>query len=304
MPEKNGISKDIVTSNPSVTVHPRIERLIYSVRGQQVMLDKDIAALYGVETRILNQAVKRNIDRFPENYRFQLSNSEKQEVITICDNPDAIRFSPSRPFAFTEQGVAMLSAVLHSKTAIAVSIEIMNAFVAMRRFLNDNALIFRRLDAVEHRQLVADHRINELFDRMEAKEIEPKQGIFFQGEIFDAYAFFENILREAEHEIVLIDNYIDLSILERLSKKKTGVKVTVYTSPKTPVSSIDIATFNSQYPTLTLNFTSSMHDRFIIIDGLELYHLGASLKDLGKKCFAFQKMENADIFIAEILKNL
>ena len=185
----------------------------------------------------------------------------------------------------------------------------MNAFVAMRHFLQKNSALFQRLDFVEKRQVTtevhqveSDKRIDELFDRMDRYKIEDKQGIFFQGQIFDAYAKFESFIQSAEREIVLIDNYIDLSVLERFSKKQKDVKVTIYTDPKTKLNEQDVQKFNEQYPQLTLKHSSKAHDRFLIIDNTILYHIGASLKDLGRKCFAFEVLDSA--WIKEILKNL
>ena len=195
------------------------------------------------------------------------------------------------PFAFTEQGVAMLSAVLRSDTAVRMSVQIMEAFVRMRRFLLSNAHIFQRLDSIEKHQLTADKRIDELFDKMDRYAIEDKQGVFFQGQIFDAYAKFESFIQSAKKNIVLIDNYIDLSVLERLAKKQKGVNVTIYTAPKSKITALDIQKFNAQYPMLVVRHTEKMHDRFLIIDGKTLYHIGASLKDLGKKCFGFEVLD-------------
>jgi hypothetical protein len=213
------------------------------------------------------------------------------------------------PYAFTEQGCAMLSSVLRSETAIQVSIKIMDAFVAMRHFLQNNAQVFAELKSVRQHQIETDvqlnetnRRIDELFDRMDKYAIDDTQGIFFQGQIFDAYAKFESFLQAATHDIVLIDNYVDLSVLERLSKKQPNVNVTIYTHPNTHLTAQDVQTFNAQYPTLTLRHTSAMHDRFLIIDNSILYHIGASLKDLGKKCFAFEILDSA--LIGAIMSNL
>ena len=193
------------------------------------------------------------------------------------------------PYAFTEQGVAMLSAVLKSDTAIQTSIMIMDAFVALRHFLQKNYKLFAEIDSIKKHQLEhdvhlieSDKRIDELFDRMDKYKIEYRQGIFFKGQIFDAYAKFESFIAEAEKEIVLIDNYVDLSVLERLTKKHKDVKVTIYTHPKTEISALDIQKFNEQYPPVTLKYTENIHDRFLIIDSKILYHIGASLKDLAK----------------------
>jgi hypothetical protein len=227
------------------------------------------------------------------------------------DSNESLRGKHSKylPYAFTEQGCAMLSSVLRSETAIQVSIKIMDAFVAMRHFLQNNAQIFAELKSVRQHQIDTDvqlnetnRRIDELFDRMDKYAIDDTQGIFFQGQIFDAYAKFESFLQAATHDIVLIDNYVDLSVLERLTKKQPNVNVTIYTQPNTHLTAQDVQTFNAQYPTLTLRHTTAMHDRFLIIDNTTLYHIGASLKDLGKRCFAFEILDSS--LIAPIMSNL
>ena len=287
-----------------------IESKILVIRGQQVMIDRDLAELYGVETKVLNQAVKRNIERFPEDFCFQLNKAEfeiwRSQFVTSNSDKMGLR---RPPYVFTEQGVAMLSSVLRSKNAVEINIQIMRVFVALRRFLKINAQVFQRLDFMEKRQISSEihllehgKKIDELFDRMDRYKIEDKQRIFFQGQIFDAYAKFESFIAEAEKEIILIDNYVDLTVLERFAKKKIGVKVTIYTYPKTKISPLDIQKFNEQYPTLELKHTEKIHDRFLIIDNKILYHIGASLKDLGKKCFAFEIMDSS--WIQEIMRNL
>ena len=293
-----------------LSIEKKIESEILVMRGQQVMLDRDLAELYGVETKRLNEQVRRNIERFPEEFCFQLNKDEFENWRSQFATSNSDKMGLRRPpYAFTEQGVAMLSAVLKSEQAILVSIQIMKAFVAMRHFLQRNSALFQRLDFIEKRQITtevrqieSEKRIDELFDKMDRYKIEDKQGIFFQGQIFDAYAKFESFIQSAEREIVLIDNYIDLSVLERFSKKRKDVKVTIYTDPKTKLSEQDIQKFNEQYPQLTLKHTSKAHDRFLIIDDSTLYHIGASLKDLGKKCFAFEVLDS--VWIKEILKNL
>lgn len=280
-----------------------IENKIYIIRGQQVMIDRDIAQLYGVETRVLNQAVKRNEDRFPEEFCFQLDDSEFENWISqiVISNSEKMGLR-KKPYAFTEQGVAMLSAVLKSETAVKMSIQIMKAFVAMRKFMLLNAQVFQRLDNIEKHQLTTDNKIEELFDRMDKYKREDKQGIFFQGQIFDTYSKFESFIAQAKTEIILIDGYVDLTVLDRLAKKKKNVTVEIYTDAKTKLTAQDVQKFNAQYPQLNLNYTSKMHDRFLIIDKKTLYHIGASLKDLGKKCFAFEVLDAS--LIPTILKNL
>ncbi len=282
------------------------------------MIDRDLAELYGVETRRLNEQVRRNIERFPENFMFQLTKEEmlliaprsKSQIATLNTKGNFRGTNVKKlPYAFTEQGVAMLSAVLKSDTAVQTSIMIMEAFVALRRFLQNNYQVFSEIDSIKKHQREYDvhllehgKKIDELFDKMDRYKIEDRHGIFFQGQIFDAYAKFESFIAEAEKEIVLIDNYVDLTVLERFTKKKNGVKVTIFTYPKTKITSLDIQKFNEQYPTLVLKHTEKIHDRFLIIDNKILYHIGASLKDLGKKCFGFEIMDSS--WIAEIIRNL
>ena len=278
-----------------------IENKILVIRGQQVMLDRDLAELYGVETKVLNQAVKRNIERFPEQFCFQLNKTEIKEVVTNCDHLKTLIFSPYNPYVFTEQGVAMLSAVLRSEIANKVSIDIMNAFVTMRHLLMNNAGIISRISDTETKLIEHDEKIETLFSLMDKYKIEDKQGVFVKGQIFDAYIALQNLIKKAQKEIILIDNYIDLTILERFAKKKIGVKVIIYTRADTPVTKLDETKFNAQYTTLTLKHTNNMHDRFLIIDNTEINHIGASLKDLGKKCFGFTKLEDAQLMIKTVL---
>ena len=296
--------------NENLLPEIKIEDKILVIRGQQVMIDRDLAELYGVETKVLNQAVKRNIERFPERFMFQLTKDEML-LLESCSRSQIVTLNEKRgrgsnikylPYVFTEQGVAMLASVLKSDAAIQTSIMIMDAFVALRRFLQSNFQVFAEIDSIKRHQLESDKRIDELFYKMDRYKIEDRQGIFFQGQIFDAYAKFEAFIQSAEHEIILIDSYIDLSVLERLSKKRKNVKITIYTDPKTKLSEQDIQKFNEQYPQLTLTHSTKVHDRFLIIDNKTLYHIGASLKDLGKKCFAFEVVDSA--WIKEILKNL
>ena len=303
-----------------------IQDKILIIRNQQVMLDRDIAELYGVETKRLNEQVRRNISRFPEQFMFQLTKSEVDDIsrsqfVTLkIEDKTQKDFSRSQfatlkteddmrgknikylPYAFTEQGVAMLSSVLRSETAIQVSIRIMDAFVSMRKFLLANAQVFQRLNNLELHQLQSDKRINEIFSLMDKYKIDETQGVFFQGQIFEAYRKFESFIIQAKKDIILIDNYIDLSVLECLSKKNKGVNVTIYSDSKTKLTSLDISKFNAQYPTLTVKYTNKMHDRFLIIDRNILYHIGASLKDLGKKCFGFAVLNPS--LIPSILQNI
>lgn len=266
-----------------------IENRILTLRGKQVMIDRDLAELYNVETKRLNEQVKRNIGRFPEHFRFQLSNQEKDELVANCDRFNGLKHSPVSPFAFTEQGVAMLSAVLKSKTAINTSIRIIDAFVAMRNFLMNNASIFQRMERIEMKQLKTDEKVDAILDRLNEPK-EPQQGIFFNGQIFDAYAFIARLIRKATKRIVVIDSYVDDSVLVQLSKRGSGVTVDIYDGRISEQLRQDVARHNTQYPGVTLHAYTKAHDRFLIIDE-DVYHIGHSLKDLGKKLFAFSKME-------------
>ena len=286
----------------------QIEKKIFVIRGVQVMIDRDIAELYGVETKVLNQAVKRNITRFPDEFMFQLTRDEIENLKSqfVTSSWGGTR---KLPYAFTEQGCAMISAILKSETAVQVSIQIMKAFVSMRHFVQSNSQLFAELKSMREHQLEtdvhlkeSDKRIDQLFTLMDKYNVNDTQGIFFQGQIFDAYAKFESFIQSAQKEIILIDNYVDLTVLQRLAKKKKGVNIIIYTDPKTKLTSQDIQIFNTQYPTITLNHTTKKHDRFMIIDNKVLYHIGASLKDLGKKCFAFEILDAA--LIPDILKNI
>ena len=276
-----------------------IESKILVIRGQQVMLDRDLAEIYGVETKVLNQAVKRNIERFPDRFMFKLNKVEaescsKSQIVTLNEKGNFRGQNIKKlPYAFTEHGVAMLASILRSSNAIKIGIQIIDAFVAMRRYILANSQFFQRLDRIETKQLEAEQKIETIFTIMDIYKIEDKQGVFVQGQIFDAYTKFQELIKSAKKEIILIDNYIDLTVLERLAKKNPGVSATIYTLPDTPITSLDIDKFNAQYPTLAIKHTNTMHDRFLIIDNTEIYHIGASLKDLGRKCFGFTKLEDA-----------
>lgn len=283
------IPVEAVPNNSERLAIQHIEALIYNIRDQQVMLDKDLATLYGVETRVLNQAVKRNIERFPEHFMFRLTKEEcsrSQIVILNGKRGENIKYLP---YAFTDNGVAMLSAVLKSKTAVSVSIQIMEAFTAMRRFLTTNAEIFRRLSTIEYNQFAlqqhqneADKRIDEALQRLEERKSVPLQGIFYDGQIFDAHSFVCDIIRQADRRIILIDNYIDDTVLKRLDKRKPHVEAIIYTKQFSATLKVDIERHNAQYEPIKVCIATNAHDRFIITDD-RLYHIGASIKDLGKK---------------------
>lgn len=253
------------------------------------MIDRDLAELYGVETKRLNEQVKRNIERFPENFRFQLSTAEKNELVANCDRFEMLKHSASKPYAFTEPGVAMLSAVLKSETAIKTSIRIIEAFVAMRNFLTNNAALFQRMERIEFKQLKTDEKIDAVLNRLNNNE-NPSEGIFYDGQIFDAYMFISKLIKEAKERIVIIDNYIDDSVLLQLAKRNNNVKVDIFCAKISEINRQDVQRHNAQYPGVTLHDYKKAHDRFLIIDET-VYHIGHSLKDLGKKIFAFSRLE-------------
>lgn len=257
------------------------------------MVDSDLAKLYDVEKRVLNQAVKRNISRFPEDFMFQLSKDEFQslrsQIVTSNkgNQRGGVRYMP---YVFTENGVAMLSSVLKSESAIEVNIRIMRVFVAMRNFLMNNASIFQRMERIELKQLRTDEKVDAILDRLNSQEENIKQGVFFDGQIFDAYVLISSLIKKATKRIAIIDNYIDDSVLIQLSKRLPGVKVDIYDGKITNQLRQDVKKHNAQYPGITLHDYTKAHDRFLIIDE-DVYHIGHSLKDLGKKLFAFSRME-------------
>ncbi len=268
-----------------------IQNQIISMRGVQVMLDSDLAKLYQTETKFLNRAVKRNPLRFPEEFMFQLTEKEwnnlKYQFGTSSDHGGR----RTRPFAFTEQGVAMLSAVLNTERAIVASIQIIQAFVAMRKFISNHASVFQRLDQVELKQLKTEEKLEQIFNALESGKHLPTQGIFFDGQVFDAYAFTSGLIKKAKKEIILIDNYINEITLTHLAKKAINVKAQIFTRKISKPLVLDVQKANEQYGNFEVHELTNSHDRFLIIDRNELYHLGASLKDLGKKWFAFSKLD-------------
>ena len=277
-------------SKSIITEPVKIQNLIYTIQGEQVMLDRDLADLYDVTTGNLNKAVKRNIDRFPDDFMFQLTKEELQNLI-FQNGTSSWGGTRKLPFVFTEQGVASLSGVLKSKRAIEINIQIMRAFVTMRKFIGTNAKLFQRIDRVELKQLEHDHKFDKVFDAIEQKGITPKQGIIYEGQIYDAHAFVSKIIRSAKRSITIIDNYIDDSVLTLLTNRKKGVQIKIYTKSISKRLALDIEKFNEQYGKLVGEEQKNIHDRFIIIDGKEIYHSGASLKDLGKKISAFSRFE-------------
>ena len=278
-----------------------IQALIKTIRGVQVILDRDVARLYGVATGALNRQVKRNEERFPGDFMFRLS-AEEWDNLKCQIGISSWGGDRQLPYAFTENGIAMLSSVLRSPTAIEVNIRIMRAFSAMRRFLIANAQMFQRIEAVEKRQIATDTKVDSILQRLDAAET-PLRGVFYDGQLWDARALVLKLVAGAKRSLVLIDNWATPEVLDLFAKKRKGVKVTVFTSehydkkhvPHRKISDADVKTFNAQYPKLTIRYNESFHDRFLIIDDKELYLIGASLKDLGKKCFGFTKMDSGEI---------
>lgn len=295
-------NEELVVQEPSLEEYQteNIKNLIYTIRGKQVMLDSDVARLYQYETKNINKAMKRNIERFPEDFCFQLTKKEIDEMwfqFGTTSKNDNLKYRSEKylPYAYTEQGISMLAGVLKNDIAIQVSISIIRAFIEMRKFIANNSNMLNRLTTVEYKLLEHDKKFDEVFNELQKnQESEFTQKIFFDGQIYDAYSLIIEIIKRAKLKILIIDNYIDDSILEMLTKKKEDVKVVILTSNKTNISKLDIQKFNKEYPILEVAKTDKYHDRFIVIDDKELYHVGASLKDLGKKCFAISKIEDTD----------
>ena len=295
---------------------------IHTFRDAQVMLDKDLAILYGIQTKRLIEQVKRNLDRFPESFMFQLSVDEisRSQFATLKNRvnsgvPEPISNSRSqiatlnprqgknikyRPYAFTEQGVAMLSSILRTSTAVQTSIFIMESFVSMRKMLISSNDFSNEIGLLKTKILDHDSKINTLLKRMDDQSF-PQSGIFFNDQIFDAYVFSSELISKAKKSIILIDNYIDETTLLQLSKRNKKVSCTIYTEKLTEQLKLDVEKHNAQYPSIEIRILKNAHDRFLILDEKELYHLGASLKDLGKRWFAFSKMNG---LVSQILSHL
>lgn len=286
----------------------RLQNFIYIIRGKQVMIDSDLAMLYQVETKNLNRAVKRNEQRFPDDFCFQLTKTEYENLrCQIGTSSEAVHGGRRyEPYAFTEQGIAMLSAVLKSDIAVQVSICIMKAFVEMRTYMANSAFLYERMSTVERRQILyqekTDEKLEQIFEYIASHE-ESSQKIFFQGQIFDAFSLMVDLIGLANDSIELIDGYVDIATLNILSKKRKNVNVCIYTHKQTSLTKQDIINFNEQYPTLEVKYTNLFHDRFLILDKKEAYHIGASMKDAGKKCFAINRIEDIGI-VWKILKRL
>ena len=282
-----------------------VESMIHSIRGMQVMLDSDLACLYGIETKRLKEQVRRNRSRFPSDIMFELTDEEFESLrsqIATSNKRGGLRY---HPFAFTETGVAMLSSVLNSEQAIQVNLQIMRAFVSMRRFMMANAQVFQRIEALEFKQIENGKKIDEIFSKLDSGELKPKLGVFFEGQMFDAFLLVENLIKRATKRLVLVDDYVDASVLERFSLRNENVSVDIYVhSQKQTVALLRaFETYNRQHfnAQLTLHSFNKSHDRWLIVDD-EIYHFGASIKDLGKKWFAVNLVTEmtADEFIAKL----
>lgn len=298
------------TAELAVIDSSAVQNLIYTIRGKQVMLDHDLAVLYGVETKRLNESMKRNKKRFPENFCFQLNEEEFAHLRSQYATSNTDEGAGGRrylPFAYTEQGISMLSAVLRSDQAIAVSIGIMNAFIEMRHFIATNAMMFDRIKAVELSQLEykkdTDAKFDRIFDYISEHE-ESDQKLYFDGQIYDAFSLLATLISKATKNIVLIDGYVDTGTLDLLSKKKKNIPVTIYTFKRgNKLTGSEIQKFNTQYPTIDVKINETFHDRFLILDNSICYHIGASLKDAGKKSFALGLLKDSKI-VNELLNRL
>jgi hypothetical protein len=279
-------------STPMTNIEP-VNSKIFIIRGVAVMLDRHLAEFYQTETRALKQAVRRNIERFPSDFMFQLNSQDVQSLVSQSVIPSAKYFGGSAPFVFTEQGVSMLSAIIRTPVAVEVSLRIIRAFVEVKNLvLKHSSNTDKRLSSLEQKQIDTDNKINLLFKALEDKTIEPKQGIFYKGQVFDAYKFVSDLIRRAEKSVILIDNYVDDSVLTLLSKRRESTDCKIFTSRINKQLKLDLQKHNEQYPKIEIDVFKDSHDRFLIIDENELYHFGASLKDLGKKWFAFSEMNS------------
>lgn len=293
--------------NNKIIISETIKDKIFTIREKQVMLDSDLAELYEVSTKRLNEQVKRNKERFPEDFMFQIVDLELDSLRSqiATSNKTIIESTFGRggrkymPYVFTEQGIAMLSSVLKSKKAIEINIKIMRAFVNMRKFINLNAEIFKKITLIENKLLNHDEKFNEIFCALETNI--PKKGIFYDGQIFDAYVFICDLIKSAKKSIVLIDNYVDESVLTLFSKRNKSVDITIYTKKVTKEFKLDLEKYNEQYARIEIKEFNKAHDRFLILDEQDVYHIGASLKDLGKKWFAFSKFKKDDLKLIEHL---
>lgn len=280
-----------------------IQNKILTIRGVQVMLDKDLASFYEIKAIRLREQVKRNPNRFPADFVFQLNENEVEYMVSQNAIPSVQSLGGYLPYVFTEQGVAAASGVIKSDKSDDVSVALARAFVAMRKFILNNASVFQRLDTIELKQLKTDEKLEQIFKALDAGQPQPVKGIFFDGQVFDAYLFVADIVKRANRSIILIDNFVDETVLSLLSKRSETVAATIYTKTISKQLQLDRDKHNAQYPPIDIQLFTPSHDRFLIIDNAEMYHLGASLKDLGKKWFAFSKMDSLTVDVLAKLKN-
>lgn len=302
MAKKNTSDSVEVVANCDQLQQRTVQSRILTIRDKQVVIDRDLAEFYGVETKALNQAVKRNLSRFPERFRFMLTKDELSEVVTNCDHLRPLKFSPVPHYVFTEEGVAQLSSVLRSDKAVEVSIMIMDAFVAMRRFLSANAGMFQRIERLEQHQMLTDQKVEQVLQRMDelAPTVTPEQ-IFATGCVWDAWSYISDLIRSANARVVLIDNFVDDRVLTLLDKRNDAVSATIY-SRYTEQFRLDLAKHNEQYNPITfIQLPHKSHDRFLIIDE-DVYLMGASVKDMGTSLCAITKMEIAPETVLSLLK--
>jgi hypothetical protein len=281
-------------------IKSEIESRIFNIRGMQVMIDRDLAEFFQTSTKRLNEQVKRNTIRFPDSFYFQLDKNEKEELVAICDRLKSLRHSTSFPFAFTEHGIAMVATILRTEIAAKMSIHIINSFIFFRNNVNLGQLLYQRINSIESRVIEEAKRIDLIFSKLD-RELKPKSGIFFNDKIFDAYVFSSELIAKSKKSIILIDNYIDETTLLQLSKRNKKVHCAIYTERITDQLKLDLEKHNAQYPPLEILILKNTHDRFLILDEKELYHIGASLKDLGKRWFAFSRMDG---LVKEVLNHL
>lgn len=298
------MKQETVIMTTKITLsNDEMQKKIHIIRGEQVMLDRDLAELYEVKPIRLREQVKRNSKRFPEDFMFQLTMDEVECLLSQNAIPSRKNLGGTLPYVFTEQGVAAISGILTSDRAIAVNISIMRTFVEMRRFLATNSELFKRINTLERRQvkheIITTEQFEKVFSALENKSQTSNQGIFFDGQMFDAYVFINDLFRQAKCSIILIDNYIDDSVLMQLAKRPRGVSATILTKSISKDLTHDLKKHNTQYPPIAIHEFASSHDRFLIIDRKTVYHIGASLKDTGKKWFAFSRMDATVLSIME-----
>ena len=289
-----------------------IENRIFELRDAVVMIDFHLAELYQVETKRLNEQVKRNRERFPADFMFQVTEKEWEFLRSqIATSPNRSQIATSSqkhrstmPYVFTEQGVSMLSAVLKSKIAIQVSIQIMNAFVQMRKTIGNHQQLLQLSDDFVQHKLETTEKFEQVFKALEAPTLKKKQGVFYDGQTYDAYQFVNDLIKQANKSITLIDNYIDDTVITQFTAKQKDVEVILLSKTISKKLMLDIGKANTQYPTFKAIEFAKSHDRFLILDQTEVYHFGASLKDLGKKWFAFSKLEASSVSILQSIKEL